>query len=469
MRSTTLALLLLAAVSPLSAANHNVAVGPGNSFSPATVNATVGDTVTWTLMGGFHNVRANDGSFLSGPVGDSWGPFVQPFNSAGSFGYQCDAHGPSMSGVVNVAGGGTPGSLSFTSSSASVSEGAASVTVTVRRSGGDDGAVSVQYETAIGSATSDPPGGGDFIQTNGTLTWPDNDDDDRTITIQILNDTAIEGSESFVVNLFSPTGGATLGANPTITVTIQDNDGGGSPGTLRFTQGAPSFAESAGAVSIVAERTGGAFGAVSAQYTVTNGSATSPGDFTSAGSGTLSWANGDGATKSVPVTIVNDGANEGNETFTVTLSNATGGATLGSPSTATVTITDDDSTCVPSTCVSDTNNLCLAGGSGTPGRFRISVQWTDFVGGTGAGVALPYTADSGFFYFFDPANVELLVKIVNGCGLTNSYWFFNAAASNVGLVYTVTDLQTCQSKSVTNPLGTFASNGDVGFFPTSCP
>ena len=45
---------------PAFAANHNVSVGPGNAFSPATVNINVGDTVTWTLMGGFHNVRADN-------------------------------------------------------------------------------------------------------------------------------------------------------------------------------------------------------------------------------------------------------------------------------------------------------------------------------------------------------------------------------------------------------------------------
>lgn len=125
--------------------------------------------------------------------------------------------------------------------------------------------------------------------------------------------------------------------------------------------------------------------------------------------------------------------------------------------------------CVPSSCVPDANTLCLAGGSGTPNRFRVRVVWTDFENNTGPGVALSYTADSGFFYFFNSQILELLVKIVNGCGFNNAYWFYYGSTSNVGLVYTVEDLQTCTERTVDVPIGTFASNGDIEFFQASCP
>ena len=117
----------------------------------------------------------------------------------------------------------------------------------------------------------------------------------------------------------------------------------------------------------------------------------------------------------------------------------------------------------------DAHTLCLAGGSGTPNRFRVRVTWTDFQGGSGPGVALAYTADSGFFYFFNPQILELLVKIVNGCSANGSYWFFYGSTSNVALTYTVEDLQACKVETVTVPLGQFASNGDIGFFDQSCP
>ena len=117
----------------------------------------------------------------------------------------------------------------------------------------------------------------------------------------------------------------------------------------------------------------------------------------------------------------------------------------------------------------DSHTLCLAGGSGTPNRFRVRVDWTDFQSHSGPGVALSYTPDSGFFYFFNPQILELLVKVVNGCSLNGAYWFFYGSTSNVALHYTVEDLHACKSKTVDVPLGQFASNGDVAFFSQSCP
>ena len=159
---------------------------------------------------------------------------------------------------------------------------------------------------------------------------------------------------------------------------------------------------------------------------------------------------------------------EPSETFTATLSAPTGGASIGNIPTATVTITDDDITCDP--CVADANTLCLAGGSGDPNRFRVRVTWTDFAGNTGPGKAVPFTPDAGFFYFFsNPNNLELLVKMVRGCGSAlDAYWFFYAAASNVGLEYEVLDTTACVAKNYSNPVGNFASFGDINALAT-CP
>jgi len=114
-----------------------------------------------------------------------------------------------------------------------------------------------------------------------------------------------------------------------------------NPGTIQLTTNAASVAESAGSVTITATRTGGFDGAVSAGYTTADGTAKAPADY-GAAAGVLNWADQDGAAKSFPVSIVNDTLIEGNETFTATLSNPLGGATLGSPTTETVTILDDD-------------------------------------------------------------------------------------------------------------------------------
>jgi hypothetical protein len=99
----------------------------------------------------------------------------------------------------------------------------------------------------------------------------------------------------------------------------------------------------------------------------------------------------------------------------------------------------------------------------------VRVNWENFTGGTGAGFAVPNTPDSGFFYFFNPNNLELLVKMVRGCGTNfNAYWFFYAAASNVGLEYEVLDTTACVVKTYSNPVGNFASFGDINALAT-CP
>ena len=114
------------------------------------------------------------------------------------------------------------------------------------------------------------------------------------------------------------------------------------PGTIQLTFSAAAVAEGAGTVTITATRTGGSDGAVSVTVDTANGSAVAPGDYTAVAGALLNWADGDTANKSLNVTIVNDTLDEPDETFDVTLSNATGGATLGAPATVVVTIQDDD-------------------------------------------------------------------------------------------------------------------------------
>jgi hypothetical protein len=109
--------------------------------------------------------------------------------------------------------------LSFENSEAATGETGGGILVNVRRTGILDGTVSVAYATAGGTATS----GVDFSPVSGTLTFPSGNAL-QTIFIPVADDPNTEPSETFSVALSSPAGGAILGAAPTLTVTVTDND-----------------------------------------------------------------------------------------------------------------------------------------------------------------------------------------------------------------------------------------------------
>src|SRR5690606_4691710 len=119
----------------------------------------------------------------------------------------------------NDAPAGGPGVLALASSSYQGAEGGLAVTVTVTRSNGSTGPVGVSYSTASGSATA----GADFQAVSGTLSWAAGDVAPKTFNVPIVDDSQVEGTESFTVRLAQPTGGATLGL-ATANMSIVDND-----------------------------------------------------------------------------------------------------------------------------------------------------------------------------------------------------------------------------------------------------
>jgi hypothetical protein len=111
-------------------------------------------------------------------------------------------------------------------------------------------------------------------------------------------------------------------------------------GNLALSAATSSVAENAGAVTMTVNRISGSSGSVSVNYATSNGTGIAGTDYTAA-SGTLTFADGV-ASRSVPVTIIDDAVTDGNKTFTIALNTVAGGATLGSPSTAVVTIVDNE-------------------------------------------------------------------------------------------------------------------------------
>jgi hypothetical protein len=239
----------------------------------------------------------------------------------------------------------TPGVLTFDVATVTAGEGSSSVNIGVSRLQGDAGAVSVTCSAAsVGANTA--TAGSDYTAASVTLNWADGDDSPQTCSIPLLEDTLAEGPETFTIRLSGPTGGATLGSIATATATINDNDTAPPPpppqrGTLAFGAATYGVGEAAGTATITVTRTGGSDGAVGVTFATSDGTATAGADYTALSS-TVTFAAGDAATKTVTVTIANDTLVESAETINLTLSNVTGGATLGSPASAVLTITDDD-------------------------------------------------------------------------------------------------------------------------------
>ena len=103
-------------------------------------------------------------------------------------------------------------------------------------------------------------------------------------------------------------------------------------------------------------------------------------------------------------------------------------------------------------CEPGPNVLCLR-----DGRFRVEVTWRDFSARTGQGTVSSCSAEgSGIFWFFDPSNWEILVKVLDGCALNQRYWVFLAGITNVEYTLTVTDTLTGATATYHNPLGTTA-------------
>jgi CSLREA domain-containing protein len=120
-----------------------------------------------------------------------------------------------------------------------------------------------------------------------------------------------------------------------------------SPGVLQFSSSTYSIDESQSFAIVTITRTGGSGGSTSVTYASSNGTATGGGvcsagiDYLNSG-GILAWADNDSSSKSFAVPICPDSTNEVDETVNLTLSNVTGSAKLGTRTTATLSIINDD-------------------------------------------------------------------------------------------------------------------------------
>ncbi|HEX2254352.1 MAG TPA: Calx-beta domain-containing protein [Thermoanaerobaculia bacterium] len=241
------------------------------------------------------------------------------------------------------------------------------------------------------------------------------------------------------------------------------NGGGGddTPGTLALGDDESIALERDGSVALAVTRSGGTDGAVTVEVVLASGTATAGTDFAAA-TQTVSFADGEGGSKAVVIAITDDAEAEDAETFTVTLANATGGATVGNPGTATVTVFDNDSP-----CIEDGQTLCLNGD-----RFEVRAEFdppNDADTELDPANAVELTDDTGYLWFFNQQNVEAVVKVLDACGVNNHYWVFAGGLTNVEVEITVRDTQTGSVATYANPQQTpFQPIQDTSAFAT-CP
>ncbi len=220
--------------------------------------------------------------------------------------------------------------IQFLYATYSVAEDAGAVLIAVTR--GDDGTLPVTVDVATTDLTA--TSGLDYTGFTNTLSFAAQERD-KLVSVPILNNSLKQANKTFRVTLSNPVG-ATIGGRRTATVTIVDNDPG-----FQFEFASYSVIEDAGVARIgVLRGTDDTNSTITVDFATADVTATNGLDYTGA-THTLSFAPGE-KVRLVTVPILNDGVKESTKNFRGILSNPTGGAVLGSRTTATVTILDND-------------------------------------------------------------------------------------------------------------------------------
>jgi uncharacterized delta-60 repeat protein/uncharacterized repeat protein (TIGR01451 family) len=223
--------------------------------------------------------------------------------------------------------------------------------VTVIRTNGTAGAVTVDYLTRTNAAGPNPSGrfasaGTDYIFERGTLHFADGATS-ATFTISILNNPEVEFDEDISIVLTNATAGAKLPGGAATSVaqavlTVVDDDF--TPGRLQFSVLNFTNNENDVLAKVDVTRSGGNLGAMTVDFMVLNGIATTPADYLPPTNAIyrLSWNDNDNSAKSFYVPLVADGLVEGHESVQLRLVNPTVPGSLGSRTNATLWITDGD-------------------------------------------------------------------------------------------------------------------------------
>jgi hypothetical protein len=96
----------------------------------------------------------------------------------------------------------------------------------------------------------------------------------------------------------------------------------------------------------------------------------------------------------------------------------------------------------------DPDTVCLNGG-----RFEVNIDWETPDAAQGVGHPESLSGDAAYFWFFVPDNIEVVVKVLDGCGVNDNFWVFATGLTNVKTTITVKDIVTGQAKTYTTNQG----------------
>ncbi|MFY9226455.1 MAG: FG-GAP-like repeat-containing protein [Blastocatellia bacterium] len=309
-------------ISPATIPNGQI-----NSFYSQVFNASGGIApYTFALTNGALPSGLN---FIAAQKGIAGTPLA-----SGTFNFTItttDAIGCAVSRNYTLTVAASAGSLGFSVSAVSVTEGGR-VTLSVNRTNGNTGAVSVNYSTSNSSAIA----GRDFISKSGTLTFANNDTSPKSFTIETIANSSFEPNKTFSVQLSGATSGTTISV-PRVAVTITEKDTA-QPGQIAFEQGSYSISEKGGVARITVARSNGNNVAVAVNYSTSAGANASSGINYFDASGTLNFGVGVNS-QSFTIPIIDDKKPGGDKVVNLRLSGTTNGASLVL-ATATLTIVE---------------------------------------------------------------------------------------------------------------------------------
>ena len=274
--------------------------------------------------------------------------------------------------------------------------------------------LTVDYATADGSAVA----GSDYTTATRTLTFTQGDAGDQTVTVDTLDDVLDDDDETFSVAISDPQGGggptAVLsGTASSVTTTITDDDGTPTAITLSVSTTTIGEADGETGVTVTATLVGSSTRATATTVTLSlSGTASDPDDYavtTALASLTIPAGQSD-ASATLTLTPVSDEVVEGDETVTVD-----GDATGFTVSSATITITDDDTATLsitgPASAVTEGANAVFTVTLSHAVDADVTVAWSAPGAGDAGAADLSATAGSVTFAANSAAGATRTVTI----------------------------------------------------------